>query len=69
MRLHVISFIGSTIVRNEPGLYDMFMTLSTINRAVYYHAPYTYNEPVYEKRRQMAPDLDEPSYLSPRGIK
>ena len=33
------------------------------------YAPHTYNEPVYGKRRQMAPDLDESSYLSPKGIK
>ena len=33
------------------------------------YAPHTYNEPVYGKRRQMAPDLDESSYLSTKGIK
>ena len=33
------------------------------------YAPHTYNKPVSGKRRQMAPDLDESSYLSPKGIK
>jgi hypothetical protein len=37
------------------------------NRPTY--APHTYNEPVYGQRHQMAPDPDDSSYLSPKGIK